>query len=140
MLGGVAGHAGIFSNTNEIAKIVQMNLQKGYYGNRVYFVEGVVDTFSTKQFENNRRALGWDKPDLKGKGPTSEFSSPNCYGHSGFTGTCVWIDPDYDLVYIFLSNRVHPNAENKKLIRTNVRTRIHDAIYQSLVRYKRVDV
>jgi beta-N-acetylhexosaminidase len=140
MLGGVAGHAGIFSNTNEIAKILQMNLQKGYYGNRVFYVDGVVDTFTTKQFDENRRALGWDKPDLTGKGPTSEYTSKNCFGHSGFTGTCVWIDPDYNLIYIFLSNRVHPSAENKKLIRTDVRTRIHDAIYQSLVNFKRVDV
>ena len=140
MLGGIAGHAGIFSNTNEIAKLLQMNLQKGYYGNRVYFAGGVVDTFTSKQFENNRRALGWDKPDLMGKGPTSEYSSANCYGHSGFTGTCVWIDPDYDLIYIFLSNRINPNAENKKLIRTDVRTRIHDVIYESLVNFKRVEV
>jgi beta-N-acetylhexosaminidase len=140
MLGGVAGHAGIFANTNEIAKILQMNLQEGFYGNRVYFVEGTVDIFTSKQFENNRRALGWDKPDLTGKGPTSEYSSANTYGHSGFTGTCVWIDPDYDLIYIFLSNRVYPSAENKKLISTDVRTRIHDVIYQSLVHYNRVKV
>lgn len=140
MLGGIAGHAGVFGNSNEIAKLLQMNLQKGYYGNRVYLVDGVVDTFTTKQFAKNRRALGWDKPDLTGKGPTSEYTSPNCYGHSGFTGTCVWVDPDYDLIYIFLSNRVYPDAENKKLIRTDVRTRIHDAIYKSLVNFERVEV
>ncbi len=140
MLGGIAGHAGVFGNTNEIAKLLQMNLQKGYYGNRVYFIPRAVDTFTTKQFNDNRRALGWDKPDLTGKGPTSEYSSGNSFGHSGFTGTCVWVDPDYNLIYVFLSNRVYPKAENRKLIKNNIRTKVHDAIYQSLIKGHKMDL
>ena len=138
MMGGIAGHAGVFATSQELAKILQMNLQKGYYGNRIYFLDDVISIFTKKQFENSRRAIGWDKPDLSGYGPTSEYSSPNCFGHSGFTGTCVWVDPDYDLVYVFLSNRIHPSTSNKKLIKTDVRTRIHDAIYESLVYSERM--
>lgn len=132
MVGGVAGHAGIFSNANALSILMQMNLQHGYYGGLRYFKSETIPEFTTKQFDNNRRGLGWDKPDPDGHGPTSNYASANTFGHSGFTGTCVWVDPDCQLVYVFLSNRVYPNAYNTKLITKNIRTRIHDVIYRAM--------
>ncbi|MCP4520495.1 MAG: serine hydrolase [Cytophagales bacterium] len=135
LLGGVGGHAGIFSNANDLAKICQMNLQNGTYGGLDYLSKDVLEMFTEKQNDKNRRGLGWDKPAPKGLGPTSIYSSPRCFGHTGFTGTCVWMDPDYDLVYIFLSNRIYLDAENRKLLRLDIRTRIHDVIYQSMMEF-----
>ena len=117
-----------------------MNLNKGQYAGNIYFKSESIKEFTTKQFNNNRRGIGWDKPDMNGLGATSEYSSPSCYGHSGFTGTTVWVDPEYDLIYIFLANRIHPDADNKKLVKTDVRTRIHDAIYESIVDYNRFEL
>lgn len=133
MYGGVAGHAGIFSNAQDLGILFQMNLQGGYYGYKRYFEPQVIDHFRMRHYINNRRGLGWDKPEWAGGGPTSVFSSQKTYGHSGFTGTCVWIDPKYNLIYIFLSNRTYPDTENKALIINNVRTKIQDVIYESLM-------
>jgi len=82
--------------------------------------------------------LGFDKPepDINAPGPTSILASERTFGHSGFTGTCVWVDPDSELIYVFLSNRVHPDADNYKLIKSNVRTIIHDVIYESINKSK----
>jgi len=135
MFGGVAGHAGLFSNALDLAILMQMNLQQGYYGGEKFFLPSTIDQFSKKQFERNRRGLGWDKPDPDGNGPTSDYASPNTFGHTGFTGTAVWIDPDQNLVYVFLSNRVYPDAGNTKLIKNNIRTKIHDVIYESILNY-----
>lgn len=140
MFGGIAGHAGLFSNAIDIAKILQMDLNEGSYAGEIFFKKETIDEFTRKQFENNRRGIGWDKVDMEGRGSTSEYSSPRCYGHSGFTGTTVWVDPEYDLIYIFLANRIHPDADNKKLLSTDVRTRIHDVIYESIVDYNRFDL
>ena len=140
MFGGIAGHAGLFSNAIDIAKILQMDLNEGSYASEIFFKKETIDEFTRKQFENNRRGIGWDKVDMEGRGSTSEYSSPRCYGHSGFTGTTVWVDPEYDLIYIFLANRIHPDADNKKLLSTDVRTRIHDVIYESIVDYNRFDL
>jgi beta-N-acetylhexosaminidase len=136
MLGGVAGHAGLFSNALDLAKLMQMNLQNGSYGGINYFMKGTVPRFTSKQYTSNRRGLGWDKP-VPGEwnSPTSPFASKSSFGHTGFTGTAVWVDPEFDLVYIFLSNRIYPDAENKKLIKNNIRTRIQDLIYQSMWSY-----
>lgn len=135
LLGGVAGHAGIFSNANDLAILMQMNLMKGEYGGHRYFQPQTIPTFAEKQFSNNRRGLGWDKPETDPKlaSPASTLASPNTFGHTGFTGTAVWIDPDYNLVYVFLSNRVFPDASNNKLVRMNVRTTIQDVIYKSII-------
>ncbi|HTF80622.1 MAG TPA: serine hydrolase, partial [Cytophagales bacterium] len=133
MYGGVAGHAGVFSTANDMAILFQMNLQNGYYGYKRYFEPKVLEYFRMRHYINNRRGLGWDKPEWTGGGPTSVFSSQRTFGHSGFTGTCVWIDPKYNLIYIFLSNRTYPDAENKALVINNIRTKIHDVIYQSLM-------
>ena len=134
MIGGVGGHAGLFSTANDLAVLMQMNLSNGEYGGRCYFNENSVTQFTAKQTLDNRRGLGWDKPAPKGEdGPTSDAASPRTFGHTGFTGTCVWVDPEYNLIYVFLSNRIHPSAENNKLTSMSVRTQIHDIIYKSIV-------
>jgi len=137
MHGGIAGHAGLFSNANDLGKLYQMLLQKGSYGGVRYFKPETVEFFTNKQFEKSRRGLGWDKPTLNDtNGSTSRYSSARTFGHTGFTGTCVWVDPEFNLVYVFLSNRVNPVAENNKLINDNVRPRIHDVIYQAIFNYQ----
>ena len=135
MLGGVSGHAGLFSNANDVAIIMQMLLNGGSYGGRQIFKSSTVDLFTKKQLKKgNRRGLGFDKPETEeGKAtPTSVSCSPHTFGHTGFTGTCTWADPKNNLVYVFLSNRINPSAENKKLTEMNVRTRIQDAIYEAV--------
>ncbi|MDB5262214.1 MAG: hypothetical protein JWQ14_1495, partial [Adhaeribacter sp.] len=133
MLGGVAGHAGLFSNALDLAALLQMNLQKGSYGGHRYFNNDVVNEFAQRPFKGNRRGLGWDMAAPDGVGATSTLASLSTYGHTGFTGTCAWVDPETKLVYIFLSNRVNPDAVNNKLTSYNIRTRIHDVIYNALL-------
>lgn len=136
MLGGVAGHAGLFGTTNDIAKIMQMFLQKGYYGGVRFFSESAFDTFNTTYFwdKQNRRGLGFDKPQPKGEtGPTCDCTSPDSFGHSGFTGTYAWADPKSKIVYVFLSNRTYPDAENKKLITEGIRTKIQQIIQNAII-------
>jgi beta-N-acetylhexosaminidase len=138
MIGGVGGHAGLFSNANDLAKLMQMYLWKGEYGGERYFFPSTIERFTSCTFceTGNRRGLGFDKPetDTTKNGPSSKLASPESFGHSGFTGTLAWVDPIHQLVYIFLSNRVHPDQLNNKLTEMNVRTRIQDVIYQSLGR------
>lgn len=136
MHGGVAGHAGLFGTANDMAKIGQMLLQKGEYGGYRYYKPETVTLFTQKQYESSRRGLGWDKPvQSTWASPTSIYASPQTFGHTGFTGTCIWVDPEFELVYIFLSNRVHPDMNNNKLISENIRSRIQDTIYQSIFGY-----
>lgn len=137
MMGGVAGHAGVFSNGNDLAKILQMYLNGGTYGGKKYLRKGTVAKFAAKQFDGNRRGLGFDKPEPRSGGPTSQLASKNTFGHTGFTGIGAWVDPDFDLIFIFLSNRIHPDASNRKLISYNIRTRIHDVIYESIFEYEK---
>ncbi|MGI9527709.1 MAG: glycoside hydrolase family 3 N-terminal domain-containing protein [Weeksellaceae bacterium] len=133
MLGGVAGHAGIFSNANDLAKIMQMYLNMGTYGNKRYFDKKVIKEFTKFQYraQGNRRGLGFDKQ-LGSKGPAVSAASSSAFGHSGFTGTLVWADPAKDMVFIFLSNRINPSAENRKLIQMETRKKMLDKIYQVL--------
>ncbi|WP_345161858.1 glycoside hydrolase family 3 N-terminal domain-containing protein [Pontibacter saemangeumensis] len=133
MLGGVAGHAGLFSNANDLAILLQMNLQNGKYGGQDYFNTNVVPEFSKKQTNDSRRGLGWDKPEPEGNGPTSDMAPMSTFGHTGFTGTGAWVDPENKLIYVFLSNRVFPDAGNNKLVKYNIRTRIHDVIYKAII-------
>ena len=137
MHGGIAGHAGLFSTANDLAKVGQMWLQKGSYGGIKYFNPKTIEFFSARYYRNSRRALGWDKS-VPGdpKGPTSLYASHATFGHTGFTGTCIWVDPVFNLVYIFLSNRVHPDMTNNRLLNANIRTRIQDITYQSIFDYK----
>ena len=134
MLGGVSGHAGIFASANDVAIIMQMLANDGEYGGKRILKESTVHLFTKKQTKTNRRGFGFDKPetDPKKASPVSKSVSPLAFGHTGFTGTCAWVDPKYNLVYVFLSNRVHPSSENKKLVEMNVRTRIQDVIYESI--------
>jgi beta-glucosidase-like glycosyl hydrolase/CubicO group peptidase (beta-lactamase class C family) len=133
MIGGVGGHAGLFANANDLAILMQMNLQNGRYGGLRYFQSPIVTEFARSTVAGNRHGLGWDHGDpSKPEGPTSNLSPASTFGHTGFTGTCVWMDPENKILYIFLSNRVYPDAGNNKLRQYNIRTRIHDVIYKSL--------
>lgn len=137
MHGNIAGHAGLFGNANDLAKLGQMLLQKGNYGGHQFFKPETVEFFTTKQYETSRRGLGWDKPTPSDwAGPTTLFASPLTFGHTGFTGTCIWVDPQFNLVYIYLSNRVHPDMTNNKLLNANIRPRIQEVIYQAIFNYR----
>jgi len=135
MQAGVGGHAGLFSNSNDIAKIMQMYLQDGYYGGIKFFDSRTVKKFNTCYFcENNvRRGVGFDKPQLEHSGPTCGCVSRKSFGHSGFTGTYTWADPEEEIVYVFLSNRTYPSASNTLLVKSGLRTRIQQAIYDSIL-------
>ncbi len=134
MIGGVGGHAGLFSNANDLAVMMQMFLNEGEYGGHRYISEKTVKEFTKCQFckNGNRRGIGFDKPELSGGGPTCECVSMLSFGHTGFTGTMAWADPDKNIVYIFLSNRVYPDAENNKLLKMDVRTNIQQVIYDAI--------
>ncbi|HSH18829.1 MAG TPA: serine hydrolase, partial [Draconibacterium sp.] len=140
MMGGISGNAGLFGSTNDLAKIFQMYLQKGYFGGKRYISEATVNKFIKIQFpENkNRRGLGFDKPFIDNEKNTLKDAYPaidaskNSFGHSGYTGTFVWADPDNGLLYIFMSNRVHPTRENSKLYNLNIRTAMHQKIYDCI--------
>jgi CubicO group peptidase (beta-lactamase class C family) len=136
MIGGVAGHAGLFSNANDLAKLFQMYLNWGVYGSQKFVTKEVIEEFIKCQYckEDNRRGAGFDKPSTTEAGPTCTCVSYASFGHTGFTGTMVWADPDEDIIYIFLSNRVYPDAENKKLVRMNIRTDIQSVIYESIIK------
>ncbi len=134
MQGGVGGHAGLFSNANDVAKIMQMYLQNGIYGGERFLEGRTVKKFNTCYFcdKKVRRGVGFDKPQLKDRGPTCGCVSRKSFGHSGFTGTYTWADPDKELVYVFLSNRTYPTASNTLLVKSGLRTRIQQAIYDAI--------
>jgi len=133
-MGGVSGHAGLFGDAGSVARLLQMLIDGGRYGNRRYLDEETIELFTSRHFEqrDNRRALGFDKAPLKpAKSQQCAYEvSQSSYGHTGFTGTMVWVDPENDLVYVFLSNRVYPNAKENKLAKMNIRTDIQSVIYQ----------
>lgn len=132
MAGGVAGHAGLFSDANDLAIYGQMLLNRGKYGGVQFLKPETVDLFTSKQSLTSRRGLGFDRHDPDGsKSYPSSLANESVYGHTGYTGTCIWIDPKNQLVYIFLSNRVHPQV-SPKLGALNIRSRIQDAIYQAI--------
>ncbi|GAQ48058.1 beta-N-acetylglucosaminidase [Flavobacterium psychrophilum] len=127
-----------FSNTIDIAKMMQMYLQKGNYGGIQYFSEQTFNDFNTCYFcaQGNRRGLGLDKPQLSGtSGPTCGCASLTSFGHTGFTGTMAWVDPETEIVYVFLSNRTFPdsNASNK-LSKENIREDIQKIIYEAIIK------
>jgi beta-N-acetylhexosaminidase len=137
LVGGVGGHAGLFATANDLAVLMQMNLQNGRYGGNMYFKNPVVSEFSRPQVAGNKRGLGWDRGDpSKPEGPTSRLAPASTFGHTGFTGTCVWLDPDNQILYVFLSNRVYPDAGNIKLRTYNVRTRIQEVIYKAMAQHR----
>ena len=133
MLGGISGHAGLFSDAYSLAYIMEMLNNKGVYKGKRYLKEATVIEFTKYHSKNSRRGLGFDKPDFSGKSsPASTIGSDLMFGHTGFTGTCVWADPKHNLVYVFLSNRTFPNEENRELISGNYRTRIQDQVYKAI--------
>lgn len=136
MMDGVSGNAGLFSNANDIAKMMQMYLQKGFYGGKRYFQSKTIDKFNTRYYEKDsvRRGLGFDKPQLNPDVlATCDCVSDKSFGHSGFTGTYTWADPETGLLYVFLSNRVYPNMSNTKLVQENIRTKIHQIAVDAII-------
>lgn len=137
MMGGVSANAGLFASANDLAKLWQMYLNQGQYGNRQYISAKALNTFTACAFceSNNHRGLGFDKPLLEydpQKSTVAKKASPNSFGHSGYTGTFVWVDPDEDLLFIFLSNRVYPTRLNRKLYTLGIRPRLHAALYRAI--------
>lgn len=137
LAGGVAGHAGLFASANDIAIIYQMLLNRGTYGGEQYFKPETVNQFITRQSAVSRRGLGFDRwdPRPEAKYP-SELASDQTFGHTGYTGTCVWVDPSRGLVYVFLSNRVHPSV-SEQLGKRNIRPRIQDVINKAIDKSKK---
>jgi CubicO group peptidase (beta-lactamase class C family) len=141
-LGGISGNAGVFASANDLAKLLQMYLQKGTYGGKQYLKTSTLEEFTRVQFPGtkNRRALGFDKPLLNNKDLSEKEAYPvksasaESFGHSGYTGTFVWIDPKFQIVYIFLSNRVFPTRENNLISDLSVRTEIQRIIYSNIPR------
>ena len=136
MLGGVGGHAGLFSNSNDIAKMMQLYLQKGFYGGKRYFDPETFDKFNKRYYSDKkvRRGLGFDKPQLDSTVmATCGCVSEESFGHSGFTGTYTWADPVSEIIYVFLSNRVFPTMENYGLVKENIRTKIQQIIQEAIL-------
>jgi beta-glucosidase-like glycosyl hydrolase/CubicO group peptidase (beta-lactamase class C family) len=138
MFGGVAGHAGLFSSAYDLAKLYQMLLNGGELNGIRLLKKETIDLFTAYNSEVSRRGLGFDKPEKDNatrKEPYPSASvSPETFGHTGFTGTCVWVDPKQKLIYIFLSNRVTPTRNNNKLSQMNIRPTIQEAVYQSILK------
>ena len=134
MLGGVAGHAGIFSNAWSLAHIMQLFLNKGQMAGMNFFSEATYTEFTKQQYPGNRRAAGFDRPNASGGGTCDVLASQQSFGHSGFTGTLAWADPKNKVIFIFLSNRVHPNQDNWKLRDLNIRTDMQHVVYEALAR------
>lgn len=136
MFGGVAGHAGLFSNAYDLALLYQMLLNGGTLNGQRFLKPQTIKFFSEYHSENSRRAYGFDKPEkdnpLRKDPYPSLLASPQTYGHTGFTGTCVWVDPKYDLVFVFLSNRVHPTRNNPLLAQLRVREKILDTLIEAV--------
>jgi beta-glucosidase-like glycosyl hydrolase/CubicO group peptidase (beta-lactamase class C family) len=132
MLGGVGGHAGLFSNATDLASLMQMILNKGSYAGVRYINESIVDEYTKAQFSGSRRGAGFDRPTAAGSGTCHELASQQSFGHSGFTGTLAWADPTYEINYVFLSNRVYPSQENWKIRDMNIRTEIQRVIYEAV--------
>ncbi|MDL2231379.1 serine hydrolase [Porphyromonadaceae bacterium OttesenSCG-928-L07] len=136
LLGGIAGHAGLFSTAEDLAKIMSIYINGGEYGGDQFLSDSTIHLFGyqTNCYDKNRRGLGFDKPefDVKKSSPACEDAPPGSFGHSGFTGTIAWCDPDHQLIYIFLSNRTFPSEFNNKLSDQNIRTKIQSVIYKAI--------
>lgn len=134
MMGGIAGHAGLFATAEDVASIFLMLQKNGIYNGKRYFTNATVQKFIAYNSFSSRRALGFDKPsqDRNDAGPCGERCSGYTFGHQGFTGTCAWADPANGIVFVFLSNRVHPNVENSAINKLSVRTVAQDYIYEAL--------
>lgn len=131
MLGGVSGNAGLFASSHDLVKLLQMYLNEGLYGGKRYFSQEVVEEFTKYQYKKNRRGLGFDKPPLSGQSSSyvSPMASDLSYGHSGFTGTFFWVDPESELIVILLSNRVYPTRHNRLLYEMKIRETLQEICY-----------
>ena len=137
MFGGISTHAGLFGNAINVAKVMQMYIQNGNYGNNQILKPETINLFNNCYYcdEDNRRGVGFDKPQLEDDGPTCGCVSMNSFGHSGWTGTFAWADPDQEIIYVFLSNRSYPTGEsagNSNLVKENIRSKIQEIIYNSI--------
>jgi beta-glucosidase-like glycosyl hydrolase/CubicO group peptidase (beta-lactamase class C family) len=137
MFGEVAGHAGLFSNAYDLAMIMQMLLNGGTINGKRFLQEETINLFTAYHSNSSRRGYGFDKPEKDNRTRPDPYpslsASPQTFGHTGYTGTCVWADPKYDMLFIFLSNRVNPfGGENTKLLKMNVRTNIQEAVYRAM--------
>jgi CubicO group peptidase (beta-lactamase class C family) len=140
MLGGISGHAGLFSDANDLMKLMELYRRMGDYGGEQLISRKVLEDYTRVQFpsNNNRRGLGFDKPLLNNSGLSQKDSyptksaSPSSFGHSGYTGTFVWVDPAYGITYVFLCNRVYPTRKSEALTNMNIRSEILQAIYDSI--------
>ncbi len=136
MMGGVSGNAGLFSNSNDVAKIMQMYLQGGFYGGQTYLKPETIDKFNFRYYEDkgNRRGLGFDKPQIDpNEKATCGCISFKSFGHSGYTGTYTFADPETEIVYVFLSNRVYPTRTNNKLGKEDIRTKVQGLIQEAII-------
>jgi beta-N-acetylhexosaminidase len=138
MFGGVAGHAGLFSDARDLSKLYQMLLNGGVFNGKRYLKSSTIKFFTAYHSHVSRRGYGFDKPEKDNATSNdpypSALASLETFGHTGFTGTCVWVDPKYNIVYIFLSNRVNPTRNNNKLSDLRVRGKVQDAIYKSVLK------
>ena len=132
--GGVQGNAGLFSNAGDIAKVCQMLLNDGIYGGNRILSPETARLFTTDKSPTCRRGLGFDKPDMENPdySPTCDEASAEVFGHLGFTGTVFWVDPKYDLIFVFLTNRVYPTRDNAAFSQSNIRPHLFSLVYKSL--------
>jgi beta-glucosidase-like glycosyl hydrolase/CubicO group peptidase (beta-lactamase class C family) len=139
MLGGVSGHAGLFSDAEDVATLFQMLMNGGEYGGSRYLDADLLKEFTTRYGKSTRRGVGFDMKELDEEKNvlTSHLASASTYGHTGFTGICVWNDPENQLVYVFMSNRTYPSMRNAKLTNHKIREKIHSRCYRSIQGYKR---
>jgi CubicO group peptidase (beta-lactamase class C family) len=135
MLGGVSGHAGLFGNASSLAVVMQMLMNGGVYGGKRFFSADLVDLYTSRIDGSTRRGLGFDMKELdpSKRNLTSPLAPDATYGHTGFTGTCVWNDPVNGIVFVFLSNRTYPTMQNNKLIEGEYRQRIQTAVYAAMM-------
>ncbi len=132
LLGGVSGNAGLFSNAEDLAILFQMLLNEGQYGGKQYLQAATIKLFTSKQV-GIHRGLGFDKPNERNRYlPYAKSASNATYGHTGYTGTCVWADPDQNLLFILLTNRVHPDKRNQKIVKLNIRSAMHQIVYDAI--------
>jgi len=132
LMGGVGGHAGLFSNAEDLAILMQMLLNGGKYGTKQYISKKTVKKFTSKQ-ENSARGLGFNRKASAGSSLIASSASSSTFGHSGFTGICVWADPEIEIIYVFLSNRVHPKSNNQKINQQKIRAKIHQVVYDAFL-------
>jgi beta-N-acetylhexosaminidase len=130
LMGGVSGNAGLFSNANDLAILGQMWLNEGSYGGQQFLSDTTLDLFTARQY--GHRGFGFDKPPRNTNYIIGESASLESYGHTGFTGTCIWVDPEHELVFVFLSNRIYPSVSNTRINQLRVRQRIHQVVYDAL--------